>query len=449
MANVRSARYSVLVFESPVLTAPPVPGRGDAAGPRPGVLTRLLTGQPAGITELTLTQELIVGAAAWAAAARAGGTRRRSADPRPDWADAHPLAVSLDGARPGPELAATLVALEPAEVDDAALVEAIAAWERLVSWATARQAHAVNELRRRREGQRREAFVGDEIAARLGTTRAGGESKVLTASSLERLPEVSDALERGDIDHLKARVICDEVLPLDDAEAHRVAAAVLLRASVLTGPQLRSRIRRMELAQNPAAAEERHRAAVADRFVDLQPARDGMAWLNAYLPADQGVAVYTSLTALADAAAPDDPRPVAARRADALVDLVTRVVDRDRTCTFPGCRVPAARCDIDHIEPFDPARPPDQQTRAPNLQALCRHHHLLKTHGGWRVVRDDDAGTTEWSAPTGHGYARAPGEVGAPERARDPETVGTPVQVSAPAVADVPGRAPDVGPPPF
>src|SRR5665647_2910213 len=258
MANVRSARYSVLVFESPVLTAPPVPGRGDAAGPRPGVLTRLLTGQPAGITELTLTQELIVGAAAWAAAARAGGTRRRSADPRPDWADAHPLAVSLDGARPGPELAATLVALEPAEVDDAALVEAIAAWERLA--------------------------------------------------------EVSDALERGDIDHLKARVICDEVLPLDDAEAHRVAAAVLLRASVLTGPQLRSRIRRMELAQNPLAAEERHRAAVADRFVDLQPARDGMAWLNAYLPADQGVAVYTSLTALADAAAPDDPRPVAARR---------------------------------------------------------------------------------------------------------------------------------------
>src|SRR5665811_1184748 len=140
MANVRSARYSVLVFESPVLTAPPVPGRGDAAGPRPGVLTRLLTGQPAGITELTLTQELIVGAAAWAAAARAGGTRRRSADPRPDWADAHPLAVSLDGARPGPELAATLAALEQAEVDDAALVEAIAAWERLASWATARQA---------------------------------------------------------------------------------------------------------------------------------------------------------------------------------------------------------------------------------------------------------------------------------------------------------------------
>src|SRR5665811_239692 len=87
--------------------------------------------------------------------------------------------------------------------------------------------------------------------------------------------------ERGDIDHLKARVICDEVMPLGDAEAHRVTAAVLPRAAMLTGPQLRSRTRRMELAQHPAAAEERHRAAVADRFVDLQPARDGMAWLNA------------------------------------------------------------------------------------------------------------------------------------------------------------------------
>src|SRR5660397_251208 len=59
MANVRYARYPELVFEAPVLTAPPTPGRG-AAGARPGVLTRLLTGQPAGITELALTQELTV-----------------------------------------------------------------------------------------------------------------------------------------------------------------------------------------------------------------------------------------------------------------------------------------------------------------------------------------------------------------------------------------------------
>src|SRR5665811_2045881 len=81
MANVRYARYTELVFEAPVLTAPPTPGRG-AAGARPGVLTRLLTGQPAGITELALTQELTVGAAAWAAAARAGATRPGCGSPR-------------------------------------------------------------------------------------------------------------------------------------------------------------------------------------------------------------------------------------------------------------------------------------------------------------------------------------------------------------------------------
>ena len=52
-------------------------------------------------------------------------------------------------------------------------------------------------------------------------------------------------------------------------------------------------------------------------------------------------------------------------------------------------------------------------------------------------MRDDDAGATEWTAPTGHGYARAPTEVGLAERAPDPETVGA---------AE---RAPDVGPPPF
>src|SRR5665647_2000395 len=51
MANVRSARYSVLVFESPVLTAPPVPGRGPAASPRPGTGGAVRTGDSNTSTE--------------------------------------------------------------------------------------------------------------------------------------------------------------------------------------------------------------------------------------------------------------------------------------------------------------------------------------------------------------------------------------------------------------
>ncbi len=94
-----------------------------------------------------------------------------------------------------------------------------------------------------------------------------------------------------------------------------------------------------------------------------------------------------------EAAGTDGYRPSA--------ELARAVVDRDRTCRFPGCRVPAARCDIDHVEPFDPDRPARWQTVEQNLQALCRHHHRLKTHGGWCVSRDPVSGATLWRSPTG------------------------------------------------
>nr|BFF16738.1 hypothetical protein GCM10025730_02590 [Promicromonospora thailandica] len=88
---------------------------------------------------------------------------------------------------------------------------------------------------------------------------------------------------------------------------------------------------------------------------------------------------------------------------------------RDETCVFPHCEHPAERSDLDHIVPFDhgldPAGlPPGTpgQTRAANLQPLCRRHHLLKTHAGWAVVRDPGTGVTTWTAPTGRTHRRPP-----------------------------------------
>src|SRR5699024_9526969 len=38
------------------------------------------------------------------------------------------------------------------------------------------------------------------------------------------------------------------------------------------------------------------------------------------------------------------------------------ILTRDVTCRFPTCRQPGRRCQIDHIVPFDPARPAWAQT---------------------------------------------------------------------------------------
>ena len=77
------------------------------------------------------------------------------------------------------------------------------------------------------------------------------------------------------------------------------------------------------------------------------------------------------------------------------------VVLRDRTCVFPGCRIDARGCDLDHIVPFDDTGPPGQTSPA-NLAALCRRHHNAKTHRGWTYHRTDTG--YEWTSPLGRTY---------------------------------------------
>ena len=79
--------------------------------------------------------------------------------------------------------------------------------------------------------------------------------------------------------------------------------------------------------------------------------------------------------------------------------LVDFLIARDRTCRFPGCRYPAHRSDIDHVTPWDEGG----ETTPDNLGSLCRRHHRLKTHGGWKVTSSSD-GSCEWISPTGKHY---------------------------------------------
>jgi hypothetical protein len=82
---------------------------------------------------------------------------------------------------------------------------------------------------------------------------------------------------------------------------------------------------------------------------------------------------------------------------------------RDRHCAFPGCAMPAARCDLDHARPFDHQAPEAGGVTMPqNLQALCRRHHRLKTAGLWSVERDAATDRARWTSPSGHSYTTRP-----------------------------------------
>ncbi|MCD6638637.1 MAG: HNH endonuclease [Nocardioides sp.] len=84
------------------------------------------------------------------------------------------------------------------------------------------------------------------------------------------------------------------------------------------------------------------------------------------------------------------------------------VITRDRTCRFPWCTQPARRCDLDHVVPYDhqaeaEGRPQPGPTSAANLIPLCRRHHRLKTHTGWRVAMPEP-GRVTWTSPHGHQF---------------------------------------------
>jgi hypothetical protein len=83
---------------------------------------------------------------------------------------------------------------------------------------------------------------------------------------------------------------------------------------------------------------------------------------------------------------------------------------RDRTCVFPRCTRPARACDVDHVVEYDhdaeaEGRPQPGPTRTDNLACLCRFHHRLKTHSGWRY-RMVENGVFEWTSPRGLRYRR-------------------------------------------
>ena len=72
------------------------------------------------------------------------------------------------------------------------------------------------------------------------------------------------------------------------------------------------------------------------------------------------------------------------------------LIARDRTCRFPGCRRSALLSDLDHAQSWESGG----STSLENIGALCRRHHRLKTHDGWKIESFPD-GSCTWTSPLG------------------------------------------------
>ncbi|MFQ5522762.1 MAG: DUF222 domain-containing protein [Acidimicrobiia bacterium] len=77
--------------------------------------------------------------------------------------------------------------------------------------------------------------------------------------------------------------------------------------------------------------------------------------------------------------------------------LARHVEAHHPTCSFPGCRISARDCDLDHYLPWKDGGP----TSLTNTGPKCRHDHILKDHGWTHVHRN---GQDIWTSPLGHTY---------------------------------------------
>jgi len=242
----------------------------------------------------------------------------------------------LAGQAPGSALAAGLEQLDLEALDDVALVEVVAAWRRIESWAAARAARAAAALSERASmnpfwpsvaGEVREPCVaGEELALRLGCSRRAGRELVRAGRAFDgALWPTGDALETGEIDAGKARLMVTALLGVPGEVAIAVQEDVLPDAPRRTHAQLAGDVQRALISVDPdEAAERAARAADERRVCRPRVLPDGMAGIWAVLPAPAAVALIGELDAVARVVRGlGDSRTLDQLRADALCFAVT------------------------------------------------------------------------------------------------------------------------------
>lgn len=165
-----------------------------------------------------------------------------------------------------------------------------------------------------------------ELAPLLRITGSAAAHLVAESRALVReLPATLDALTRSDITARHARAMVDNAASLPQQAHAEFEAAVLPVARRLNGPRFADHARRIRERRHPESLVTRRRTAIESRTVSVDPARDGMAWLSVYGPAETIVAIDDRLDRLAAALrSPDDPRTFAQLRTDAFCDLLLK-----------------------------------------------------------------------------------------------------------------------------
>jgi hypothetical protein len=150
------------------------------------------------------------------------------------------------------------------------------------------------------------AIVAEVACVMTVSERSAGALLVESRELTTALPLTLAALQTGSISWQHARVMVEETANLDPAgtaalEAHflepeAVNPARGCPAGEMVPSRFRTKARTWRERHHPGSIEIRHTRSALDRRLEYAPDRDGMAWLSAYLPADQTAGIWDRIT---------------------------------------------------------------------------------------------------------------------------------------------------------
>jgi hypothetical protein len=379
---------------------------------------------------------------------------------------------SLDGAAPGPGLAAALGCARTGLgiLSDDALAGFLGGCQKIAAWSAGMLLEGIAEYAARRPDDRTpghaarhaaaaktaqaalaagepadppgyDEFAPDELMPVLRLSKGGASRQVELALSLRyRLRPTLAAMLDGQIDVVRARIIAEATADLTAADAAAVEALVLARAGQQTYVALGMAVGRAVLQVDPQGTIRRRKRAEKRARVERWRECDGTGALaGRNLPPDDTLAADQALTARAlELRAAGLDGPLDYLRATALIDQITgrdsrprpgrdpiattccdhhdaelgytpsqrlrhKIHARTPTCSYWGCRRPAAQCDDDHTTAWERGG----LTCQCNLTPLCRRHHRMKQREGWALTQHEP-GVLVWRAPSGRTHTTTP-----------------------------------------
>ena len=220
------------------------------------------------------------------------------------------------------------------DLDEAALVERIAAMERTKAAAAADQARSTAALDAKRRAAEAAAGVpaakrgrglASEIAlARHDAPARGGRHLGFARALVHEMPHTLAALEAGALSEWRATLIVRESACLEVEDRRKLDSELCADQAGLEGlgdARIAAAAKSIAYRLDPQAIVDRAVRAAAERTVTIRPAPDTMTYVTALLPMPQGVSVYAALKRAADICG--DGRGRGQVMADSLVERVT------------------------------------------------------------------------------------------------------------------------------